>query len=147
MRGRGVTKPEKRPKILKIRPLSDISNISINIKLKGRDFNGRYSLKSDQIKTYQTEVYSHPYQNHAIQITIKITWLILYSSVGLLWHWKSKRQKGNSLHQVPQNHLFASNCNFLVIISVCSFIILPKTSCILLQCCILKIRFLDNHFS
>ena len=41
--------------------------------LKGRDFNGRYSLESDQIQTYQTEVYSHPYQNHAIQITIKNT--------------------------------------------------------------------------
>ena len=39
----------------------------INIKLKRR-LNGRYSLKSDQIETYyQTEVYSHSYQNHVIQ--------------------------------------------------------------------------------
>ena len=35
--------------------------------LKGRDFNGRYSLESDQIQTYQTEVYIHSYQNYVIQ--------------------------------------------------------------------------------
>ena len=39
--------------------------------------------------------------------------------MGLLWHWKSKKQKGNSRHQVPQNYLFASICNLQVTISVC----------------------------
>ena len=41
--------------------------ILLSIKLKRR-LNCRYSLKSDQIETYyQTEVYSHSYQNHVIQ--------------------------------------------------------------------------------
>ena len=41
--------------------------IFIKHKLKRR-LNGRYSLKSDQIETYyQTEVYSHSYQNYVIQ--------------------------------------------------------------------------------
>ena len=46
--------------------------------------------------------------------------------MGLLWHWKSKKQMDNSRHQVPQNYPSASNCNFLVIISVCLIYILQK---------------------
>ena len=76
-KGRGGYKPENRPINPKNQAIMRHIYIFIKHKVKRR-LNGRYSLKSDQIETYyQTEVYSHSYQNHVIQNFFHISRLIL----------------------------------------------------------------------